>query len=315
MEFSYSTKSCRLFHRIGSSGHAYGSITRGLTNRMTGTIGLRYDGQDLTEVDANTWSGRLAFDYRISPAWRIDLDLGRYNQPQFLHEIQIDEGLVELDPPQHADQLKLGLAWSASSRLTLRGDIYARRVVDPWPWFDNLYNRLVLLPELSDDRYLIEASEARSRGIELAASYGGSRLSWKLVVAHSNAQERIAGAWHNRSWDQPFSAKAHLAWIGADWRLGVNATYRSGWPATPLVTGSAQLPAVLGTERLPSYWSLDMHVARVFETRRGRLEVYGDITNATNRSNVAGYLYDPELTRDDVPSLPIVPSIGIRWSW
>ena len=171
------------------------------------------------------------------------------------------------------------------------------------------------MPELSDDRYLIEASEARSRGIEMAMSYGGSRLSWKLVVAHSNAQERIAGAWHDRSWDQPFSAKAHVGWTGAAWRFGVNASYRSGWPTTPLVTGPAQLPAVLGAERFPSYFSLDVHVARAFDTRRGRLEVYGDITNSTNRSNVSGYLYDPELTRDDVASLPIVPSIGIRWSW
>ena len=95
-----------VFHRSGSSSHVYGSITRALTDRTTATVGLRYDGQDLAEVDAKAWSGRLAIDYRISPAWRIDLDFGRYNQPQFLHEIQIDEGRVELDPPQHADQLE-----------------------------------------------------------------------------------------------------------------------------------------------------------------------------------------------------------------
>ena len=43
----------------------------------------------------------------------------RYTQQQFLHEVQIDEGLTELDPPQHADQVNLGLTWAPRDGLSL----------------------------------------------------------------------------------------------------------------------------------------------------------------------------------------------------
>ena len=78
---------------------------------------------------------------------------------------------------------------------------------------------------------------------------------------------------------------------------------------------TADLPAQLNVDRLPAYLSLDAHLARVFITGRGRLEVYADVKNATNRRNLAGHLYDPQLFRDEARLLPIVPSIGVRWSW
>ena len=303
------------FHRSGFSAHGYGSVTRTLTSRLTGTVGARYDTHQIAEVQDDEWSARVALAFRATPAWQIDLDIGRYAQPQFLYEIQIDEGRTELDPPQHADQISLGVAWSATSRLTIRTDLYGRRIGKAWPRFDNLYNRFVLLPELGEDRYLIEPQEARSRGLEFAASYGGDQFSWKLAYARTTAEERIAGRWHDRSWDQPHSIKVLLAWSSAAWRLALHATHRSGWPITPLVTHHSQLPAAFNTARLARYGSLDVHAARVFSTRRGVFVVYGDITNATNRRNVIGRLYDSELSPRDALSLPIVPSMGIRWKW
>lgn len=303
------------FHRSGFGANAFASVTRTLTSRLTGTVGVRYDMQKVAEVQGDGWSARIALAFRAMPAWRIDLDIGRYGQPQFLYEIQIDEGRTELDPPQHADQFSLGVAWSATSRLTLRADLYGRRIGDPWPRFDNLYNRFVLLPELASDRYLLEPQQVRARGFEFAASYGGERFSWKFAYARTATEERIAGAWHDRSWDQPHTVKMQVAWSGVAWRFAVHATHRSGWPITPLVARPAQLPAAINTARLPAYGSLDVHAARVFSTRTGPLVVYGEITNATNRRNVIGHLYDSELSRKDALSLPIVPSLGLRWEW
>ena len=303
------------FHRSGFSAHGFGSVTRTLTARLTGTVGARLDIHEIAEVQNDEWSARIALAFDATPAWQIDLDIGRYGQPQFLNEIQIDEGRTELDPPQHADQISVAVALSATSRLTIRTDLYARRIGEAWPRFDNLYNRFVLLPELGEDRYLIEPQDVRSRGLEIAASYGGDRFSWKLAYARTTAEERIAGEWHDRSWDQPHSVKMQLAWSGVAWRFALHATHRSGWPITPLVTRHAQLPAAYNTARLARYGSLDVHAARIFATRRGVFVVYGDITNATNRRNVIGHLYDAELSRRDALSLPIVPSMGIRWKW
>lgn len=303
------------FHRSGTSTYAFASVTRTLAPQLTGTVGARYDKQDVADVDSAEWSGRLALSYQASPAWQLDLDAGRYKQPQLLHEIQIDEGRTELDPPQHADQVNLGVGWTPTSRLTFRADLYARRIGSPWARFESLYDRFVLLPELGGDRYLIEASESRARGIEVTASYGGTRLNWQLAYARTASQERVAERWHDRSWDQPHGVKAHIAWTGDKWRVSFAAAWRSGWPVTPLVTLSSGLPRRLNAARLPDYFSFDAHAARVFATRRGRLEVYAEVKNVTNRRNVIGHRYDPEFLRTESLSLPVVPSVGVRWTW
>ena len=303
------------FRRNGTSAYAFASVTRSFTPRLTGTAGARFDRQDVADVHTGEWSGRLALVYQASPALRLELDAGRYKQPQLLHEIQIDEGRTTLDPPQHADQVNLGMALSPTARLTLRADLYARRIGNPWLRFESLYNRFVLLPELGGDRYLIEASESRARGVEVTASYAGTRLSWQFAYARTVSEERLRGGWHDRSWDQPHGVKGHIAWAGEKWRVSLAAAWRSGWPVTPLVTQPGALPGRLNASRLPAYFSLDAHAGRVFATRRGRLEVYADVKNLTNRGNVIGHLYDPEFLREEVVSLPVVPSVGVRWVW
>ncbi len=304
-----------IFDRTGPSKHVFASITRSLTSRLTGTVGSRFDQHEVAEVDSREFSGRLAFSYRITPAWEVDLDVGRYLQPQFLHEIQIDEGRTELDPPQVADQINVGIDWASTNRLTVSADVYKRRIHQPWSRFDNLYNRFTLLPELGSDRYLIEADSARSKGIELAAVFTSDDFNWKLAHSRLISKERVNGRWYRRSWDQPYTLKVQFTWKHNAWRFGGNLTYRSGWPITPLVREATQLPTILNEERLPHFISLDLHCGRTIELSNSVLEIYGDVTNATNRRNLTGYIYDSEFNRKDGLSLPIVPSIGVRWSF
>ena len=299
----------------GGSRHAYVSASRALGERVTATAGLRHDDQDIGEVRAGAWSARAAVQWRASEHWTLDLDVGRYSQQQFLHEVQIDDGLTQLHPPQHADQLNVGLQWDAGGGLRLRADAFARRIADPWTRFDNLYNRLVLLPELHGDRYRIASDEARTRGAEFAAIRSAGDLSWSLSYTFSIAEERVGGVWRPRSWDQPHAFKSGLAWNGRAWRIGAFATWRSGWPVTPPVTDPAQLPSRLNGDRLPAYASVDVNVRRVHETARGIFEVYLDVTNLTNRNNVSGYLYRDDFAREGARSLPIVPSLGLTWRW
>ena len=300
--------------RSGTSSHIFASVTRELTESLTGTFGARVDHQNIAEVDSGEISGRMAMVYRLSPTWQFDLDIGRYKQPQFLHEIQIDEGRTELDDPQHADQINLGIGW-ARTPFTISTDVFVRRIDRPWSRFDNLYNRFTLLPELGSDRYLIEADQARSKGVEIAAAYGAEILNWKLAHVWLDSSERVAGTWRARSWDQPRSFKAQMSLVRKNWRIGCNLTYRIGWPITPLIQDSTRLPRLLNADRLPDYLSLDLHFARTIHTQRGVVEIYGDVTNVTNRRNLTGFLYDNSFRRSDAASLPIVPAIGVRWSW
>ncbi|MCY3859318.1 MAG: TonB-dependent receptor [Gammaproteobacteria bacterium] len=303
-----------ILDRGGSSTHLFGSVTRALSQKLTATLGARVDRQKVAEVDSREISGRMAFSYRLSPEWQIEADIGRYKQPQFLHEIQIDEGRTELDDPQHADQINLGIGWTRAS-FTIGTDVFIRRIDQPWFRFDNLYNRFTLLPELGSDRYLIKAGQARSRGLEVAASYGSQSLSWKLTHVWLDSRERVGGTWHKRSWDQPRSFKAQASWSRNNWHVGGNLTYRTGWPITPLITDPTQLPQLLNTDRLPDFLSLELHFARTVQVRRGDLEIYGDITNLTDHRNLTGHLYDADFARRPAFGLPAIPAIGIRWTW
>lgn len=303
------------FRGGGSSTAAHVSVTRELGAGMTGSAGARYDRQAIAGGRSGEWGARLALVARIAPTWEVDLDVGRYAQPRVLREMRLEDGLAVLDPPQHANRINVGARWSPNPRLQVRVDAYVTRVPRPWRRYENLYYGFGLLPELAGDRYPIDADEARSRGVELAASYAGARFSWKVAYAWARSEESISGDWRDRPWDAPRGVKVHLAWSPGPWRLGIDAAYRSGWPVTPLVTGRRQLPARLYADRLPAYMSLGLHAARTIPVRVGRLEVFADVTNATNRRNVVGYLYGADLSRRAALSLPIVPSAGVRWSW
>lgn len=303
-----------LLDRSGTSTHVFASITRTLTEKLKGTLGARMDRQKVAEVDSREISGRMAISYRLSPEWQFDADIGRYKQPQFLHEIQIDEGRTELDDPQHADQINLSIRWTRTA-FTLSSDVFVRRIDRPWSRFDNLYNRFTLLPELGGDRYLIEAERAHSKGLEIAASYATERMNWKLAHVRLESIERVEGTWYKRSWDQPRSFKAQVSFARTSWRIGSDLTYRSGWPITPSIMDPGQLPNLVNTDRLPNFLSLNLHFVRTIQVRRGILEIYGDITNSTNRQNLTGYLYDSTFKRKNSASLPLIPTFGVRWGW
>ena len=49
-----------LLDQSGTSSHAFASITRALTEKLTGTLGVRLDRQNVAEVDSREVSGRMA---------------------------------------------------------------------------------------------------------------------------------------------------------------------------------------------------------------------------------------------------------------
>jgi len=65
---------------------------------------------------------------------------------------------------------------------------------------------------------------------------------------------------------------------------------------------------------LPAYVSLDLRADRRWHRCWGDINLYIDIQNATNRSNVEGREFDFDLFADeDIPGLPIIPFIGVEF--
>jgi hypothetical protein len=134
--------------RSGDAAEAYVLWSRSFYNGVDLALGMRYDGQDFDPVHVNELSSRARLGWSVTDAVTLMLDLGRYTQPQQVYEVQIDDGSAEIVPPQHADQVNLGLAYSPARGRQVRLDAYYRKISDPWPHFENLYNPWVLLPEL-----------------------------------------------------------------------------------------------------------------------------------------------------------------------
>ncbi len=309
--------------REGNMTAVFGSLSARLTENLDVEIGLRWDYQDIDPVHDDRFSPRLQLNFNPSDSLSLFLNLGRYVQHQYLFEVPLDDGLIELAPPQRVDQLSVGAEWRISDALQVLVEAYGKKIKDPQSRADNLYNRYVLLPEIHSDRVLLTPEKARASGLEISlAGRLSEPLGWRLGYVYADVRERIDGYWRPRPWDQHHALRAQLDWEGERWQAGLHIIYRDGWATTDLIVESgAGIPAYNNT-RLPDFVSVDASIARVWHFQRSALEVYLQVSNLLNRSNVGGYDYDleddegeNEWERDARTLLPILPVLGIRYSW
>jgi hypothetical protein len=176
---------------------------------------------------------------------------------------------------------------------------------------------------------MIDPHTAESFGVEvlLQLRQRGPWSGW-LSYAWSRAEDRIDGRDVPRSWDQRHAINLGVTWARGPWTVAATNSYHTGWPTTELVFDpTASIPTLAVDERnrsrFQAYNSLDVRVTRVFALRRGVLDVFAEITNATSRANACCVQYKRMENADgsttyarDVDSwLPIVPSFGVLWRY
>ncbi len=306
--------------RKGNMAAAYASISSQLTDRLEMELGLRWDYQDIDPVHDHQWSPRLQVNFDATDRLRLFLNLGRYVQHQYLFEVPLDDGLIELTPPQLVDQLSVGAELYVNEHLQVLVETYGKRIEDPQPRTDNLYNRYVLLPEIHADRVLLMPEKARASGLEVSfAGHLSERLGWRLGYVYADVSERLFGDWRPRPWDQHHAVRAQLDWEGERWQASLHAVYHDGWATTDLVTDPAVGVTAYDEARLRDYVSIDASVSRLWRFQHGTLEAYLQVSNLFDRSNVGGYNYDLEedgrWEGDPRTLLPVLPVLGIKYAW
>ncbi len=303
--------------RSGKIGGVHIALGRVVDEGLEVELGLRYDLQDMDPVHDRVLSPRLQVNYHRADNWSFYLHAGRYAQLQNLHEIQLDDGLLELNPVQRLNHLSAGFTYEDPQGWSVDAATYCRVSDSPVQRFENVYNRWVLLPELHADRVSFEPSRSRACGIETA-------LRWTvkdhlLLRAHytlARTEERIEGDWQPRPWDARHQAHASLQWQDARWNLSIAAAWHSGWPTSDLQTTQDADP--FGKTRLNNFFSLDFHAGRYFSVGTSRLEIYLDVSNATGRQNDGGTIYFGEpgaMKSRRQHLLPTIPNIGLRLQW
>lgn len=305
--------------------------------------GLRGERFGLT----NEWvlDPRLTLRQQLTDTLSFTQTVGRYHQPPLV---------TAVDFQLPGEPFKASYAWQVSAGATvinkqLGGDLtttaFAARL-------DNLAVDVVSgatpladpssaaaggvgaasreLTEENFGRYAYQASRGRGRtyGIEtLLRRRTGWLQGW---IAYTYARSLRHGApWAAETYvpyvlDQPHVLTA-LATVplGSKWRVGARFRFASGNPITPTTgayfdTGDQEYRPISGatlSDRLPSFIQLDVRFDRMWRRKWGKLKLFLDVQNVTNRVNPEGVTYNFDYSqRSYTRGLPIFPSLGLEYS-
>ncbi len=308
-----------------------------LGSRFTAEVGGRYDKQTL--VDDDQVSPRLNLLYNVSKNGVLRFGWGHFYQSQRPYELRVEFGQTEFLPAQRAEQFTAGYETDLGSRLTLKVDAYLRRVSDPHPRWETIFNSFNPIPEVAIDLAMISPESVNAHGAEfyLASRRGGS-FEWWLSYVYSSIEDVLDGVDTPRFVNQPHSLTASASWRpGPKWSLTGVLNYHTGWPATAVTAwpvpgpdGNLRLSYDVGPfyqEFLEDYLRVDFRASRTSRIgRRGQLTFFIDVQNLTNRDNQAGiaiadpnFEWTPEtgwvVTFPDEHWLPIIPSFGVSYEF
>ena len=309
------------FEVEATSYAAYASALVALGSRTLLDVGLRWDGQRFGQAFRDDQvSPRFSVQFQYDPATVLRASWGRLTQTERPDELLVPDGDESFHPAQRATQSVLSVERRAWSSVQMRAEAYDKRVSSPRPIYENLLDPFSLLPELGVDRLRVQPDDSHAYGVELSFRWepGGAWSGWGSF-SWSEASDRFAGQAVPRTWDQRDAFASGIAWSRAPWLLSGTFTWHSGWRRTELLLDGGGL--VLGERNArswPDQFSLDLRAAWRRPLRWGEVELFGEITNATDHDNLCCDVYQlaspgPMLNRATSGWLPRVYLFGITW--
>jgi hypothetical protein len=204
-----------------------------------------------------------------------------------------------------------------------RNKIFSSRTLDPD------------VPDILKNDFIVETGDAK--GIDLTISYESRKLYIWTVFSAADV-DRWDGV---RKYDPIFDRNYNVNLVasyrfgkGLDWEINGRWNYGSGFPftqnqgfflpenfndglntdITQTNSGEAEIQfAGLNEGRLPDYHRLDLTLKRTFEfSENSSLEASLSVTNVYDRRNI---FYVDRISGERVDQLPILPSIGLLYSF
>jgi hypothetical protein len=318
----------------GDAYAAYVSDRWRITDRLIADLGLRWDEQTyLPPGGAEQVVPRASFLYRLDGQTDLRASYGRFFQSQSLTELQIEDGVVDFAPAQRAAHTIIGVDHRFPDGLALRAELFRKTTHNARPRYENLYDPLVLLPELRPGRVLVAPDRGEARGLEVLLS-AERPFSWWLGYSLAAADDVIGGETVPRSWDQRHALDAGVTHDFGAWTLSAVANLHTGWPTTTLsltpsnapnaVDGVVAVPGPRNAERLGPTRRIDFRASRTFAAGAGSLRTYVELTNITDRDNVCCVRYEqavtppgepPALTMQQRDGLPLTINFGALWQF
>jgi outer membrane cobalamin receptor len=298
--------------------------------RVVADLGFRWDRQTYLPVaDADErYSPRLSVLVQLTSRDDLRLSYGGFFQAEGLLDLQVEDGVTEFSPAQRSAHEIVSIEHRFPEALTLRAEWYHKGTNDVRPRFENLFEPLVVAPELRASRIRVAPELADADGLELFLS-SELPVPWWVGVSLANATDTVDGAKVRRSWDQDRALSAGVTWATGPWTISAAASAHRGWPATEVSvveSASGEPVAVAGPRnsvRLSNVRKLDFGASREFALGSTSLEFFAEVANLTDRNNVCCLRYEnatapdgsPSLVRDEQGQGGITGNIGLLWQF
>jgi hypothetical protein len=321
--------------RSGTQLAVYTADRFRLAPGVTLEAGVRWDAQSWT-AGSDQMSPRLNLVWETAGLGTVRAAWGRFAQAQAIDQLQVEDGLETFFPAEWAEHRILSWERALPSGPLVRVDAYHKLMADLRPRFENLFEPLDLFPQGEPDRVRLDPEGAQARGVEILVK-GPARPRWSWWASYSLAavEDRLAGAWQPRSWDQRHALAAGVSvQAGRGWTLSLAGLHHSGWPMTPVTgawgvdgDGAPVIVPVVGERnagRYPAYQRVDLRVSREATLRHGRLRLWAEVMNLADHGNPRS---TSEVTLYPLPGgsigvareyenwIPILPTVGFTWEF
>jgi hypothetical protein len=285
------------------------------TSRNTPKIGQTPSvGQSALDAEVEP---RLSVRFRLSPRVTLLGALGVYSQPPAAQDLSAVFGSPTLGP-ERALHASLGESVELATRLSLAVTGFYRSmselaVRDPSP-----------TPKLA--AALLDSGTGRSYGVQVFLQqrpWHGFSGSVAYTMSRSERRDTPDSSARLFDGDQSHVLAVQSSQALGAWTVGARLRYASGAPRTPVVgvffdeksDRHQPLLGVQNSQRLPSFWQIDLRLDRRFELREDTLLLaYVELLNVTNHANAEEYVYSQDYARrGTVTGMPFVAIAGLRF--
>ena len=307
----------------GNELNAYVADRVRISDSVVAEAGLRAGSESYTP-DGVHLSPRLNVAWTPSPRTAVRAAWGLFHQPQAIHELQVEDGVTEYQPAQRSEHRVLGIEHSFRG-IEARLELYDKTLTHLRPRYLNLYDRLLIFPELRADRIRVAPESGHARGAELLVrSDAAQPLSAWISYTLARVTDKIDGRDVPRDWDQRHAMTFSVNYQrGPKWNFNLAGTWHSGWPTTPVLARveGTQIFTKLGpraSTRLPDYQRLDFRASRT----AGAFSFFVELFNLLGRENVTRvntFTFRQDAA-GEVTAIPVtesvigvLPSFGVTW--
>lgn len=275
--------------------------------RLTATLGLRFDGCDYSSEMARFWetvSPTLSLSYRVLPQLAVNAAVGMYHQlPAYTALGYTDETGAYVNKSlkyMRVVNANLGTEWNISRQVVVSVEGFFKRysrvplsVIDgiPLACKGNDYGVVgneQLVPDADGRAYGVEASMRWQIAGKLTSV--ASFTFFRSEYRSGNGAEYIASAWDNR-----FIANISGTYeLPRNWSIGAKLSAIGGSPYTPYDEDKSSLVEAwdvqgrpyydysrYNTGRLDAFAQLDVRVDKNYYFKGWRLGIYLDLQNVT----------------------------------